>query len=175
MRQKLAKMTPIIVPSSSYVETKLMEEKKDVSKEDVATIDDLSKRLSGLRNKINKTLTSASVVDLNQTPHPTGQPQEIPAFVPTTKVPQRKLIEKELSLETESLKLEIARMIAGRKPGGQISADFAQFPTPLMARAMAEKDCTMVGRVRLASKPVKTVPLILGPQELRNIHQSVLA
>ena len=180
MKQKLAKMKPIIVPSSSYINAKSpTQEKKDVSKEDVATVDELSKKLSGLRNKINKAMTSPSVIDLKQTPHPSEYSSEIPAFTPTTKVPQRKLVEKELQLETEALKMEIARLISARQPGGQIQADFAEFPTPLMARAMLERNCKVVGRIRLTAadscNSLKTVPLIVGPQELRNIHQTVLA
>ena len=89
-------------------------------------------------------------------------------------VVNRHVVQKELHLETDALKLEIARLIAARKPGGQVEADFALFPTPLMAKAMLEKDCKLVGRLRMSSKPIKTVPLIVGPQELRNIHQSVL-
>ena len=57
---------------------------KDMSKEDVASVDDLSKRLTGLRNKINKAMTSKNVVDLHQPS--TVDSTEIPAFVPTSKV-----------------------------------------------------------------------------------------
>ena len=84
------------------------------------------------------------------------------------------MVQKELHLETDALKLEISRLIAARKPGGQVEADFAHFPTPLMAKAMLEKDCKVVGRLRISAKPIKTVPLIVGPQELRHIHQTVL-
>ena len=95
-------------------------------------------------------------------------------FFTLHQVASKNVLQKELHLETDALKLEIARLIAARKPGGQVEADFAQFPTPLMAKAMLEKDCKVVGRLKLSSKPIKTVPLIVGPQELRNIHQSVL-
>lgn len=173
LKQKLARMKPIVVPSASRIEIKSpTQEKKDMSKEDVASLDDLSKRLTGLRNKINKAMTSKNVVDLHQPS--TIDSTEIPAFVPTSKVVNRHVVQKELHLETDALKLEIARLIAARKPGGQVEADFAIFPTPLMAKAMLEKDCKVVGRLRMSSKPIKTVPLIVGPQELRNIHQSVL-
>ena len=91
-----------------------------------------------------------------------------------TKNVDEKLLTFELQKDTEHLRLEVARLLASKKPGGQVEADFAQFPTPLMAKAMQEKDCTLVGRVKLAAKTVKTVPLIVGPQELKQIHQTVL-
>ena len=85
MKQKLARMKPIVVPSASRIEIKSpTQEKKDMSKEDVASVDDLSKRLTGLRNKINKAMTSKNVVDLHQPS--TFDSTEIPAFVPTSKV-----------------------------------------------------------------------------------------
>jgi hypothetical protein len=84
------------------------------------------------------------------------------------------MMQKELHNETNTLRLDIARLIAARKPGGQVEADFAHVPTPLMAKAMLEKDCKVVGRLKLSSKPIKTVPLIVGPQELLHIHQTVL-
>ena len=89
LKQKLAKMKPIIVPSASCIEIKSpIQEKKDMSKEDVASLDDLSKRLTGLRNKINKAMVSKSVVDLQQ-PMPADS-TEIPAYVPTSKVCKKK-------------------------------------------------------------------------------------
>jgi hypothetical protein len=85
LKQKLARMKPIVVPSASRIEIKSpTQEKKDMSKEDVASLDDLSKRLTGLRNKINKAMTSKNVVDLHQPS--TIDSTEIPAFVPTSKV-----------------------------------------------------------------------------------------
>ena len=78
-------MKPIVVPSAARIEIKSpTQEKKDMSKEDVASVDDLSKRLTGLRNKINKAMTSKNVVDLHQPS--TFDSTEIPAFVPTSKV-----------------------------------------------------------------------------------------
>ena len=176
MRQKMAKMKPIVVPSGASIDIKSpTQEKKDVSKDDVASLNDLSRRLTGLRNKINKAMISSQVVDLNQlTVANMADSKEVPAFTPTSKSVNKYLVERELERETDELKLDIARLVASRKPGGQVEADFAQFPTPLMAKAMLEKDCKVVGRLKLCNKPVKTVPLIIGPDELRNIHQTVL-
>ena len=78
-------MKPIVVPSASRIEIKSpTQEKKDMSKEDVASLDDLSKRLTSLRNKINKAMTSTNVVDLQQPI--ASDSTEIPAYVPTSKV-----------------------------------------------------------------------------------------
>ena len=172
LHARLAKMKPIRVPTKIQEIQSPNGEKKDVSKEDVTTVDDLAKKVNNLRNRINSAMTSKNVVDLSQ---PMVKPTtEIPAFTPMTKNVDEKMLAFELQKDTEHLRLEVARLLASKKPGGQVEADFAQFPTPLMAKAMLEKDCTLVGRVKLAAKTVKTVPLIVGPQELKQIHQTVL-
>ena len=81
----MARMKPIIVPSASRIEINSpTQEKKDVSKEDVDTLDDLSKRLAVLRARINKAMTSKNIVNLQQPI--VKESTEIPAYVPTTKV-----------------------------------------------------------------------------------------
>ena len=63
-----------------------------------------------------------------------------------------------------------------------VSADFASFPTPQMARTLKEGDAgvEVVGRLRLArvegvqEAPGATVPLIVDFKDLRNIHQTVM-
>ena len=85
LKQKMARMKPIIVPSASRIEINSpTQEKKDVSKEDVDTLDDLSKRLAVLRARINKAMTSKNIVNLLQPI--VKESTEIPAYVPTTKV-----------------------------------------------------------------------------------------
>ena len=177
LQQRLAKMKPIVVPSKSSLEAQSPNgEKKDFSKEDLTSVDELAKKVSHLRTRINSAITSKNVVDLTSGGNATKvkESDEIPAFTPTTKQMDSKMLAYELQKDTEHLKLEVARLVASKKPGGQVEADFAQFPTPLMAKAMLEKNCKVVGRLRLASKTVKTVPLIVGPQELKQIHQTVL-
>lgn len=174
MKQRLRKMKPIIVPASNMVKKQdSVQEKQDKSKDDISSADDLSKRLIDLRNKINKNITNNRVVDIKASKTCEETP-EIPAFVLTSKIPNKNLVRKELKQETDNLKLEIARLISSRTPGGQIQADFAEFPTPLMAKSMLEKDCKLVARVKLAPKAVKSVPLIIGSGDLKRIHQTVL-
>jgi hypothetical protein len=178
-------MRPLTVPNlrPAEVGSPTSSEKKDMSKEDVASVDDLSRKVIGLRSKINRALTSLKVIDLNQPQIQNQQQQsEIPAFIPTSNLINRGLQEREFQRETEQLRLEVARLVASKKAGGQIEADFANFPTPLMARAMLEKDCRLVGRVRPVKTAanggkttvLKTVQLIVGPKDLKQIHQSVM-
>ena len=171
LKAKLAKMKPIIVPKKDFVQSPT-HEKKDASKDDQVDARDLSKRLNVLKEKLNKALMdSASVTDLSQ---PLKVDTEIPGFTPTTKHVNKPWVERELQKETELLKEDISNLIWSRKPGGKIQADFREFPTPLMSKAMLEKDFQVVGRVKLAPQPIKTVPLIIGPQDLRQIHQTVI-
>ena len=99
---------------------------------------------------------------------------ETPAFQPINKHVNKSWLERELQQETEVLKNDIARLAWSKKPGGHVQADFREFPTPLMTKAMHEKDYQIVGRVKLVPNPVKTVPLIIGPKDLRQIHQTVI-
>ena len=178
LQQRLAKMKPIVVPTKTNLEVQSPQsEKKDLSKEDLNSVDDLAKKVSNLRNRINVAITSKSVPDFSSRQVPTkieSSPENL-AFTPTTSKPMEpQMLAYQLQKDTEHLRLEVARLLASKRPGGQVDADFAQFPTPLMAKAMLEKDCKIVGRVKLTSKTVKTVPLIVGPSELKQIHQTVL-
>ena len=125
-------------------------------------------------------MTSNSVVDLKNCKNLQDlESGENPAFVPTSKSENRTLAQKQLRQETEDLRCEIARFLAARKPGGLIETELTPFPTPLMARAMLESNCKTIGRVRIApngnAAKLHTVPLIVGPSELKQIHQTVLA
>ena len=90
-------------------------------------------------------MESAKVVDLSQS---IKEETEIPAYNPTTKHLNKSWRDRELKQETEVLKEDIAKLMWSKKPGGKIQSDFREFPTPLMAKAMLEKDCQVVGRVR---------------------------
>lgn len=173
MRQKMIKMKPICLPRPQQMSSPT-QEKKDKSKDDVTTLEDLNKRLGQLRNKINTALTSTKIIDLNNPKQGQSDDNEVPAFVATSKVANRALMEKQLRHETEEITNEITQLMASRTPGGQIKADFTQFPSPLMSKALMEKDCKMVARIKLAPKAIKSVPLIVAPHQLRQIHQTVL-
>ena len=79
------------------------------------------------------------------------------------------------------MELEVARLKASRRLGGTISADFASFPTPQMAKALKEGDkMECVGRLRLTAVDAASktngepVPLVVNFKELRAIHQTVM-
>jgi len=129
-------------------------------------------------------LVSASVVDLSK------KNQKLPdkgIDLMTTAGSARKdliikaLREKQLKDETEQLRLEIARLIASRKPGGQVDADFCKFPTPQLSRALKEdlSDYKVVGRITVNGNcddvKIKTVPIIVGPGDLKEIHNKIMS
>ena len=93
----------------------------------------------------------------------------------------RSLQEKQIKDEAEQLRLEVARLIASRKPGGLVEADFCKFPSPQLSKALQEdlSDYKVVGRITMNGNSdevrIKTVPIIVGPQDLRRIHQKVLS
>ena len=88
----------------------------------------------------------------------------------------RAVRDKGLKAEAERLRLDVARFMASKRLGGEIEADFCRFPSNQMGKAIQEKDFSLVGRVRLAghTSQLKTVPLIVGPKDLNQIHQKIL-
>ncbi len=171
MRQRLLKMKPLTVPSMARIQNKVAEDKKekaDASKEDVPSMSELSHKVQALQARIKDALAKKEVVDLGNKSKTASETNALEKL--------------ELRRETDRLRLEIARLVASRKPGGIVQADFTQFPTPQMAKSLAEKDYSVVGRLRpsLCSRPatgveLKTVPLIVGPKDLSQIHRAVLA
>ena len=145
LKARMARLKPIVIPKKELIQSPMLE-KKDASKDDQINAQDLTKRLNNLKNKLNKALMeSAKVVDLSQS---IKEETEIPAYNPTTKHLNKSWRDRELKQETEVLKEDIAKLMWSKKPGGKIQSDFREFPTPLMAKAMLEKDCQVVGRVR---------------------------
>lgn len=185
MRKRLAKMKPLTVPKrlvappASEDNSSPESEKKDASKEDVPTLDDLSKRVGDLRGRINSALVSADIVDISKAQKSQGpQGDVVPAFTPHTREVNKALRDRVLKRETDQLKIDIARLLAAKRPGGQVETDFCRFPTPLMSRAIDESEYTLVGRVNVSSDKqplLKTVPLIIGPKDLQQIHNTVMA
>lgn len=90
----------------------------------------------------------------------------------------RAVRDKGLKAEAERLRLDVARFVASKRLGGEVEADFCKFPSIQMGKAIQEKDYSLVGRVRLAQaaadSQLKTVPLIVGPKDLNQIHQKIL-
>ena len=194
LKRRLSKMTPLVIPKTLVrgVDTTSVNvtpespacEKRDISKEETPSLDELIRKVGNLRQKIDTALVSASVVDLSK------KNKKLPdkgIDLMTTAGSARKdliikaLREKQLKDETEQLRLEIARLIASRKPGGQVDADFCKFPTPQLSRALNEdlSDYKVVGRITVNGNcdevKIKTVPIIVGPADLKQIHNKIMS
>ena len=158
-------------------------EKRDISKEETPSLDELIRKVGNLRQKIDTALTSASVVNLSDrhTNKAEGVDPMATAGSARKDLIIRSLQEKQIKDEAEQLRLEVARLIASRKPGGQVEADFCKFPSPQLSKALQEdlSDYKVVGRITMNGNSdevrIKTVPIIVGPQDLRRIHQKVLS
>ena len=78
----------------------------------------------------------------------------------------------------------MARLRASRRVGGEVQSDLRKFPSPAFGKTLDEKDYQLVGKLRLpgtvkAQQDLKAVtftrvPLIVGMNELQNIHQKVM-
>ena len=194
MKRRLSKMTPLVIPKKLVrgVETVPLTvtpespacEKRDISKEETPSLDELIRKVGNLRQKIDTALVSASVVDLSNK-NPKGQDKGIDLMATAGSARKdliiKSLREKQLKDETEQLRLEVARLIASRKPGGQVDADFCKFPTPQLSRALNEdlSDYKVVGRITVNGNTddvkIKTVPIIVGPTDLKEIHNKIMS
>jgi len=194
MKRRLAKMKPLIVPKklvrgldfgpTTVSPESPASEKRDISKEETPNLDELIRKVGNLRHKIDTALVSASVIDLSN--RHKNKRQDGIDIMATAGAPRKDLVikylrDKQIRDEAEQLRLEVARLIASRKPGGQVDADFCKFPSPQLGKALNEdlKDYKIVGRIRVGggiedNAKIKTVPLIVGPKDLKQIHQKVL-
>merc|ERR1719273_2713202 len=194
LKRRLSRMKPLIIPKkmvrgldvapSTISPESPACEKRDISKEETPSLDELIRKVGNLRHKIDTALVSATVIDLSSK-QPNNRTEGVD-LMSTAGSARKDLIikalrEKQLKDETEQLRLEVARLIASRKPGGQVDADFCKFPTPQLSRALKEdlSDYKVVGRITMNGNSdevrIKTVPIIVGPQDLRRIHQKVLS
>lgn len=83
-----------------------------------------------------------------------------------------------------NLFFQVAKLRASKLPGGEVQSTFCKFPSPQFGKALNEGDYTCVGNISLnsgcrkttkaAMPEFKTVPLIVGLQDLRVIHQTVM-
>ena len=141
LKRRLAKLKPLSAPKrlvrhpeaeSVGLSTPEMSEKRDISKEETPSIDDVSKRVSQLRQKIGEALVSTDVVELSNKHRARVDASgdiEHPYFDQFSSFGQI-LRDKKLEQETDRLRMEVVRLIASRKPGGQIDSDFCRFPSP---------------------------------------------
>merc|ERR1712223_1911900 len=193
LKRRLSRMKPLIIPKkmvrgldvapSTISPESPACEKRDISKEETPSLDELIRKVGNLRQKIDTALTSASVVNLSDrhTNKAEGVDPMATAGSARKDLIIRSLQEKQIKDEAEQLRLEVARLIASRKPGGQVEADFCKFPSPQLSKALQEdlSDYKVVGRITMNGNSdevrIKTVPIIVGPQDLRRIHQKVLS
>ena len=194
LKRRLTKMKPLIVPrklvrgvdigTSTVSPESPASEKRDISKEETPSLDELIRKVGNLRQKIDTALVSASVIDLSNKHNKRADGVDLMATAGSARkdLILKSLRDKQIKDEFEQLRLEVARLIASRKPGGQVEADFCKFPTPQLSRALNEdlKDYKVVGRIRVDGNisdqvKIKTVPIIVGPKDLRQIHQKILS
>ena len=84
-----------------------------------------------------------------------------------------------LRAKAEELQAEIARLKAARRPGGRVETAMTTFTSPQFAKAERETAFQLVAKITLpssssSSEKVRTVPLIVGPSQLRQIHAKVM-
>jgi len=138
LKDRLSKLKPLNVPKRLVrpetevigLSTPEMSEKRDISKEESPSVENVSKRVSQLRQEIAKALVSKDVVDLSIK----NRDKALDA-VELSSVDQFSLVgqilrDRKLEQETEKLRMEVVRLLASKKPGGLVDSDFCRFPSP---------------------------------------------
>ena len=103
MRKRLAGMKPLSVPKK-FLPSSPETEKADESKEDSPDIAELMKRATVLRNEINKTLVSPTIVDLRKK----GSTEAMSVLV------HQQAKHHKLKMEAEKLQLEVRKRSSPR-------------------------------------------------------------
>ena len=137
MKNRLAKLKPLSAPkrlirpsAEATLSTPEMSEKRDISKEETPSLDDVSKRVSQLSQKIGEALVSKDVIELSSTNKHRTNVDTTCAVDHNNMCVGQILRDKKFEQESERLRMEVIRLIASRKPGGQIDTDFCRFPSP---------------------------------------------
>ena len=138
LKDRLAKLKPLNGPKRLVrqeteavgLSTPEMSEKRDISKEESPSVDNISKRVLQLRQEIARALVSKDVVDLShKNRERVTTDDELPS-VDQFSLVGHILRDKKLGLDTEKLRMEVVRLLASKKPGGLVDADFCRFPSP---------------------------------------------
>jgi hypothetical protein len=84
-----------------------------------------------------------------------------------------------LQKRVEEFQVEVVQEVAKRRPGGSVKADFAQFPSKEMTKALHESKPEVIGRITIpvtGEQVVNTpcVPLVLNIETLRLLHKKLL-
>jgi len=187
IRERLAKLKPIKIPKKTIGE---ISEKTDKGKESASELGDLMRRCNTARSDLFSLLCSQSVVDLSRPPG---------TNLKTNKgVQERELREAALRNEVDKLSLETAKLMTGKLDGGTVSSSFGSFASNSAARAVKEKEYTLMGRINLDDRgqmlqggpqPDSTalpqqgvphtatgggIPLLLNIDQLKQIHTALV-
>jgi len=168
MRERLANLKPIKLPKKLVAENR---EKEDKGKESGGgELSDLMKRCNAARSDLFSLLSSQEVVDVSRN-----------SGIRRTNIKdvhERELKESALRSEIERLRLETAKLLANKMEGGKVADvnNFGSFPSTSSGRALAEKEYSVVGRVRLGpdQQGAPPIPLVLNLEQLRKIHETVV-
>merc|ERR1740128_703081 len=186
IRERLAKLKPIKIPKKTIGE---LSEKTDKGKESASELGDLMRRCNTARSDLFSLLCSQSVVDLSRPPG---------TSLKTDKgVQERELREAALRSEVDKLSLKTAKLMTGKLDGGTVSSSFGSFASNSAARAVNEKEYTLMGRINLdGGKMVQGgpqqggtaipqqgvphtatgggIPLLLNIDQLKQIHTALV-
>lgn len=97
----------------------IAEEKSDLSKDDQPDINQLLKRTNQLMNAINKSMSSAEVVDITKR---NGGRTEL--------LLSQAARHQRLKAEADQLTLDVRKLMAAKKPGGEVCVVYVQVEAP---------------------------------------------
>ncbi|KAI4502462.1 hypothetical protein M0802_002374 [Mischocyttarus mexicanus] len=138
-----------------------------------ANINELEKKTNNLLKDIHNIITFPTVPDLTRNKVSSAKTPVLEKWKPMYQLLQRKLLIKQYKEKADRLAGEIREEAIKRNVGGRAEAQFAVFPNREMTTAMQENQI-LAARISIPySGPEKTHTIVVGKNELRQVHTLV--
>jgi len=150
---------------------------KHLEKQEENTLDNLEKKACSLQKEIFHVMCNPKVVDISS--RAPGTPAWLDRLAPMNHFLQEMTKLQNLQKRVEEFQVEVVQEVAKRRAGGSVKADFAQFPSKEMTKALHESKPEVIGRITIpvtGEQVVNTpcVPLVLNIETLRLLHKKLL-
>jgi len=180
LREQIKRLPPLIVPKKP---TGLVSQTGSIKIGDTSVQDatpssmkSLSKNTNTLLEELYQLSSCPKVVDISK--------RKPGAETTVQSHPLHQLVDKTAVLSTmhrsvSELQVQITSLLAANRTGGQIRTDFSAFPTPAFAKVLHEKsvDSQCIGVISIPTNQGKgaTIPMHVGPQQLKQLHSRFVA
>ncbi|XP_063233174.1 dynactin subunit 1 isoform X2 [Bacillus rossius redtenbacheri] len=169
MKQQLSSLPPLQVPKKTSVGS-------GPSVDHDAALTEVLKKASALQKEVYDALARPALLDIsNRVP---GSPAWADQGAPTRFLAYKQERQLDLQRRVQALQDEVLHEVVKRKAGGKVEADFADFPTRELAKALAETEPRLIGQLSVPAALERrdapaVVPLHLDTDGVQRLHQAL--